>query len=181
MSSDWNVVVTSLPGREHERLLLRALVAYGEFHRRPPFKDVCVGRVADVGRFLDEVEGAVEANEPWVADLGRVIPVERTFHFKPENLAEQLKEAVGSMLDRISGTFYVRVERRGLAGKVLSQEVESAVGDHLLSLAASQGKRLSVSFEDANYIVCAETIGDECGVALISRELRQRYRFVHVK
>ena len=76
------------------------------------------------------------------------------------------------------GAFYVRLERRGLLGQVMSQEVEREVGEHLRILAQQAGKRLQVSFTDANYIVQAETVGSVCGIALLEQSYGQRYPFV---
>jgi tRNA(Ser,Leu) C12 N-acetylase TAN1 len=177
----WNVIVTSLPGREHQRPLLHELNRRGTFHRCS-FKDICLGYVANVTEFLDEVLRARQASERWVADLGRIVPVEHAFPFTRDNLVDQLKPRVASMLERMNaGTFYVRCERRGHAGEVMSREVERAVADHVLALAQDQHKSLRVSFEDPDYIVCVETVGDDCGVALLSRALLQRYPFIHVK
>lgn len=178
---NWNVIVTTLPGVERERALLKELKRLGEFHPTQ-FKDVCLGRVPDTAQFLEVVRQAGEDQAPWVVNLARVIPVAKTFHFTPETFAAQLKEAVAPYLEEIAGgTFYVRVERRGLAGKIMSQAVEREVADHLFALAESQGKQPHASFQDPDFIVAAETIGDECGVALLSRELRQRYHFVQTR
>ena len=178
---NWNMVVTSLPGPGCEHHLLHELGSMGKF-RMTQFKDVCVGYVEDVMNFLEAIRQAEEEGAPWVEDLGRVIPIERIFHFTPETLAEQLKEAVTQFVRRISGgTFYVRLERRGLIGQVMSPEVERSVADHIFSLAEREGRQLRTSFEDADYIVAAETIGQECGIALLNRDLRQRYPFVQTR
>jgi hypothetical protein len=53
--------------------------------------------------------------------------VERTFTFTPESLTEQIKETVTPFVEHMrSGTFHVRIERRGLAGKIATQEIERA-------------------------------------------------------
>jgi len=181
MSPRWNVIITALPGRVHEQHLLEAAKKLGKFHPSS-FKDVCVGQVSDIDAFLDRVKHAVDAGEPWASDLGRVIPIERTFHFTTETLVDQLNEAVAPMLERLlGGTFYVRMERRGHAGEISSSEVERAVADFLIQQAVRQGHRLTVSFENPDYILCAETLGDECGVGLLSRHMRLCYPFVDVR
>lgn len=178
---NWNIIVTAAPGPGREHHLLRELSRLGEFHPTE-FKDVCIGRVEDIGRFLEAIRLAASEGAEWVRDLGRAIPVGQTFHFTPETLAGQLKEAAAPLLQSMGdGTFYVRLERRGLIGQVMSPEVEREVADYLLTLAENQGKRLRVSFEDADYVVAAETLGNECGVALLGRELRQRYPFVQTR
>lgn len=177
---NWNIIVTSLPGSGCEYRLLHELRSMGKFHMTE-FKDVCLGYVEDVTNFLEAIRQAAEEGAPWVKDLGRVIPVEKTFHFTPETLAEQLKEAVTPYVGRISGTFHVRLERRGLIGQVISHEMERSVADHLFALAEKEGRQMMTSFEDADYIVAAETVGHECGVTLLTRDLRQRYSFVKTR
>lgn len=150
----------------------------GKFHTTE-FKDVCIGYVEDVTNFLEAVRQAEAEGAHWVKELGWVIPVEKAFHFTPETLVEQLKEAVTPYISRISGgMFYVRLERRGLIGQVISPEVERSVADHLFALAEKEGHEVMASFKDADYIVAAETVGHECGVTLLARDLRQRYFFV---
>ena len=175
---NWNIIVTSLPGPGCEYRLLHELRAMGKFHTTE-FKDVCMGYVENVTNFLEAIRQAEAEGSPWVKDLGRVIPVEKTFHFTPESLVEQLKEAVTPYVGRISGgTFHVRLERRGLIGQVISPEVERSVAEHLFALAEKEGHEVMASFKDADYIVAAETLGHECGFTLLTRDLRQRYHFV---
>lgn len=175
---NWNVIVTvgPVPGRKPH--LLRQFRRLGYFEPTE-FKDVCVGHVEDVAQFLETLRLGRENDEPWLADLGRVIPVEQTFSFTPQTLTEQLKQGMAPFLARMAeGTFYVRLERRGLLGQVMSQEVERQVGEHLCALAEVAGKRLQVSFMDADYVAAAETVGNQCGIALLDRPLRERYPFV---
>lgn len=179
---DWNVIVTVMPGAGRDYAMPASLREYGEF-RRAPFKDVFLGRVADAGDFLESLRLAKESGAAWIGMLARVIPVELTFRFAPETLAGQFAQAAEAFLDRIrdGARFHVRLERRGFVGKIDSHGVELAVADHLLALAAAQNKRLGVSFEDPDFIVAAETVGEICGVALLSRELHQRYPFVAIR
>jgi len=178
---DWNIIVTALPGIRHQHRLLQGLNLLGEFHPCE-FKDVCIGRAENTERFLESVRQAIETGAEWTHDLGRVIPVEQTFLFTPETLEEQLKQAITPFAARIKdGSFYVRLERRGMLGSIMSPEVERAVADFLFTLAENQGKQLHVSFTDADYIVVAETIGNQCGIALITRDMQMRYPFVQPK
>lgn len=176
--SDWNILVTAQPGPQHTQPLLNGLRQYGEFHRTE-FRDVCVGWVDDVTSFLDGVRAASEAGAGWTRHLSRVIPVERTFRFSPETLVSLLKDAVTPFAERTDAeSLYVRVERRGLTGRVSSADVERAVADHVFDLAARRGKALHASFEDPDCILVAETIGERCGLGFLTREMRRRYPFV---
>lgn len=177
---DWNVIATVAQGPEHEKHLLLGLKRLGEFHATR-FKDVCMGRVDDLPAFLEAVRQAQEADESWTHCLARIVPVECTFHFDAGDFTVRLKEAVAPMAARMApGTFFVRVERRGLMGQVHSQEVEREVADQLFDLVKARGKTLQTNFQDPDWIVACETLGTEAGVALLDRELRQRYPFVQI-
>jgi hypothetical protein len=178
---DWNVILTVVPGPHHARDLLGALSGRGRF-AFSDFKDVLLGQVADVPAFLAGLLEAGAAGARWLANLARVIPVEQRFRFSPESLEPQLKQAAAALLDRVpaGGSFHVRLERRGLAGRVATQEIERAVAEHLFELAAARGIALRTDFQDPDFVVAAETVGEECGVALVTRELRARYPFVRV-
>jgi tRNA(Ser,Leu) C12 N-acetylase TAN1 len=175
---NWNVIVTVAPGPGRQSRLLRQLRRLGYFEPTE-FKNVCLGQVEDAAQFLETLRMGRENDEPWLADLGRAIPVEQTFFFTPETLAEQLKQGIMPFVARMrEGTFHVRLERRGLLGQVMSQEVERQAGEHLQTLAEAAGKRLQVSFANADYVVAAETVGTQCGIALFDRAFRERYPFV---
>jgi len=175
---NWNLIVTVAPGPGRQSRLLGRLRRLGDFERTE-FKNVCLGYVEDTIQFLEELQAAHKNGESWTADLARVIPVEQTFSFTPETLMGQLKQAVIPLVARMmDGTFHVRLERRGLLGQVMSQEVERQAGEHIQALAEAAGKRLQVSFANADYVVAAETIGAQCGVALLDRAFRERFPFV---
>ena len=130
---DWNIIVTTPPGQDRE--LLPAFNHLGDF-ARSEFKGILTGRVEDVGRFLEEVRRASEEHAEWRQSLLRVLPLERTFLFTPQTFEEQLQEAVTPFVQRMSsGTFHVRLERRGHKGKIVSPEVERRLGDYIRTYA----------------------------------------------
>jgi len=178
----WNVILTTRAGGGRAGALLGAVRRLGEFHRAP-FRNVLIGLVDDPDAFLDTLLAACEAKAGWAEGLMRTIPLERVFSFAPEDLVEQWSESLPDFLDRMPGraSCFVRLERRGLLGQLDSQAVERAVADRLFDLAEMRAIRLGVSFSDPDYIVLAETVGDECGLALITRDVRARYPFVQVK
>lgn len=178
---DWNVLVTVRPGFAHEHSLLGALARFGVF-RATPFRDVCAGRVEDVPAFLEAVREAGEAGKPWVGYLARAIPAETVLSFTVETLVERLKEAVAPLVGRMAdGTFCVRLERRGLAGQVASTDVERAIADHVYGLAQARGIRLRTDLADPDFTIAIETLGEDCGVALVPRAMRERYPFVQTR
>jgi tRNA(Ser,Leu) C12 N-acetylase TAN1 len=176
---DWNILVTTPPGEERD--LLPALCRLGLFIRSE-FKGVLLGRVEDTNQFLQTVQVAGEAGATWRPHLLRALPVEQTFSFTPQTFEERLREAVTPFVQRmLSGTFHVRLERRGYKGKIVSPEVERRLSEYVLEVAKQQGKTLPVSFHESEYIIAAETVGNQCGVALITRDLRERYPFVKIR
>jgi tRNA(Ser,Leu) C12 N-acetylase TAN1 len=178
----WNVVITAAPGPRNESRLLQGLRHLGPF-RRSRFKDVLIGHPMDVNGFLLTLQHARETEEEWARPLGRVIPVDHTFHFTADTLAEQFKQWATPMVNRIaSGScFHVRLERGGMEGQVDTPRVEREVADHVFARAEELGKQLSVSFDDPDFIIAAETLGEECGVALLDRDLRNRFPFVQTR
>jgi tRNA(Ser,Leu) C12 N-acetylase TAN1 len=178
---DWNVVVTVAAGPGHEHRLLGALGAFGRF-RPTAFRDVCMGRVEEIAAFLEAIRSAREAGRPWAGFVARVIPAEQVFSFTPDTLAEQLKEAATPFVARFAdGSFCVRLERRGLQGKLASADIERAVGEYVHGLAERAGRRMRTEFADPDFVIAAETLGTECGIALLTRALRERYPFVQVR
>lgn len=178
---DWNVVVTVKPGPGHERDLLGALAQFGRF-RSTAFRDVCVGRVEESTAFLEALGEARAVGKRWAERIARVIPAERILPFAPETLADQLKEAIVPLVERMTdGSFCVRLERRGLAGRVPSADIERAVAEHVYTLAAARNMRLRTDLTDPDFIIAAETLGNECGIALLPRALRERYPFVQIR
>jgi len=177
----WNVVLTVQPAPRAVHELLDALHTFGEFHITP-FHYVCSGWVKDIPTFLDALLEAQQAGRHWTKHLARVVPVARTFEFAPDSLEAKLEAAVAEIAaDVEGGTCFVRVERRGLAEHVHAAELELAIADQLFSAVEARGKSLRTSFVDPDYIVAVETLETECGVTLITRDLRRRYPFVRVR
>jgi len=178
---EWNVIVTIRPGPQHEHEALSALAQFGRF-RATHFRDLCLGQVRETAIFLEALRTALEQGARWRDCIARVIPAEQTFSFSSGTLEERLKQAVAPLAARMSkGSFCVRIERRGLAGKGRTREIEAALGDHLSELAAAQGTELRIDLEDPDFVVAAEIVGPECGVSLLPRALRERYPFVQTR
>ena len=174
----WNVIVTTLPGRPRFLAALEGLRRMGEF-RATAFRDVCVGRVEDARLFLEALLAARSGGERWALAVARAIPIEQTFSFTAETFVAQLESALAPLAARMAGgSFHLRLERRGLAETLPSDRIEREVADHLYSLAEARDVALHTSFHDPDYVLVAETVGTECGVALLPRALRERFPFV---
>ena len=174
----WNVVVTA---KDHEQRHLAGLVKrLGDFWWTP-FLGLLVGRVEDHEAFCEQLRRGEEERPGLLRPLARLIPIDRTFTFRVDQLSARLDRAVLAYADRIdSGSFYVRIERRGHAGDIRSQLLEQQLGRTLLAHLREQGATPRIDFKDPDVILTVELIEDECGVGLITRTMRERFPFVKV-
>lgn len=176
---DWNVVATSQMGQEQR--LLRELADLGDF-QGSGFREVLIGRVPDPDAFVETLKGRWDS-QPFLPDiLSTVVPVRQVFPFTLENLMERLHEAVLPFLPHLDGkAFYVRVKRRGHKGEIKSQEVEQALDRHILDALANRGAAARVDFQNPDAILAVELLHNQCGLALITRDMKEHYPFIKVK
>ena len=131
--------------------------------------------------FLETVRRKKEESPVAFQDLGRVIPVERTFVFRKEDFLDRVKDAVRPFIELLAGKrFYVRLERPGMKGRIVSPEAERAVDAFIEKELAGEGKTCQIDFDHPDAVVVLETIGDRCGVGMLTREQMTRYPFVRV-
>ena len=176
---DWNVVVTSQANEE--RRLLAELEPLGEFHPSG-FREVLVGRVPEVGEFLEILRRYWEDKPFFPQLLSAVVPVRTVFPFTLENLLDRLKEQVLALAPEINDApFYVRMRRRGHKGVLSSQELEQNLDRFLMEELHARGQKCRVDITQAQVIVAVETVHNQCGLGLITREMKERYPFIKVK
>jgi tRNA(Ser,Leu) C12 N-acetylase TAN1 len=176
---EWNVVITSQMGNEHR--LLRELEGLGEFHPSG-FREVIVGKVPDVEDFLEILKRDWE-KKPFIPQiLSTVVPIRVLFPFTLENLVARLQEKIPELFEEIAdAVFYVRMKRRGHKGELSSQEVEQSLDRFILEELAARGGRGRIDFDAPEVIVVVETIHNQCGLGLVTREMKERYPFIKVK
>ncbi len=178
-SPAWNVLATAKNGEQ--RQLARMLKRFGDFHWTR-FLGVLVGRVEEHETFLTQLARCEETKPGFLHPLARLVPIERMFSFTMESLAAQLAEAVKTFTDRMgSGSFCVRVERRGHVGELHSQLMEKELAKVLLEALATQGLAATIALKNPDAIIAVEIVGDECGVGLLPRALRDRFPFIKVQ
>lgn len=176
---EWNIVATSLEGRQDA--LLMALRKFGDFWR-PRFRNVILGKVEDPGAFLDQLKYQLEKDLLLPTALARALPVEKTFELHLDDLVDKLKHELLPLVERIGRQkFYVRMERRGLKGKIHSPTVEKEIGDFLWNELHQRGFSPTVDFRDPDVVVTIEMAGEMAGIALIDRERRAKYPFLKVR
>jgi tRNA(Ser,Leu) C12 N-acetylase TAN1 len=177
-TTPWNVLATA---RNHEHgHLARRLKRFGDF-RWAPYLGVLIGRVEDHEAFFDQLRLAGEVKPGFLLPLARLVPLDRTFVFATDTLIPLLKAELLTSADQIgSGSFYVRIERRGHKGEIHSRQIEQEVAHALVASLEERGCTPHVDFHDPDVIIAIEIIGDECGVGFITKSLRERYPFVKV-
>lgn len=174
----WNVLATAR-NHEHGRLA-RRLKRFGDF-RWAPYLGVLIGRVEDHEAFFEQLRRAGEVKPGFLFPLARLVPLDRTFVFATDTLIPLLKAELLTSADQIgSGSFYIRIERRGHKGEIHGREIEQELAHALIASLEQSGCTPRVDFHDPDVIIAIEIIGDECGVGFITKSLRARYPFVKV-
>ena len=177
--ASWNVLATSLEGRRDA--LLIAFRRLGKF-RRGGYRNVVLGEVADPRAFLVAVRDALAADPLLPTALAKVVPVETTVRFDAMNAVDTFAAAAEPLLDRLGeGSFFVRLERRGMKGRLHSPTLERALGDRVWIALEARGRVPRVEFRDPDAILVVETVGDEAGVGVVTRALRTEFPFVKVR
>jgi tRNA(Ser,Leu) C12 N-acetylase TAN1 len=176
---DWNVVVTSY--MHQEKRLLHELTDLGEF-QPTGFRSVLIGQVHDNIKFLDILRDRWE-KQPFLPELlSSVVPIRKVFSFTLTDLVALLKEEALALGPEIGDrAFYVRMQRRGFKGLLSSQEVEQALDQFLKEELSARGQKCHIDFAAAAIIVVVETIHNQCGLGLVTREMKERYPFIKVK
>lgn len=176
---DWNVVVTSFMNQEYR--LLPELAGLGDFHPSG-FRDVIIGKVPDVGQFLETLRRSWD-EKPFLPELlSTMVPLREVFPFSLENLEERLREKVLALGPEIGDrAFYVRLKRRGHKGELSSQLLEQGLDQFLKEELGSRGQKSHIDFEAPEVIVVVEIIHNQCGLGLVTREMKERYPFIKVK
>ena len=179
MSQPWNVLATALEGRRDA--LLIALRRLGRF-RRGGYRNVVVGLVEDHAAFLRGVRDALTSDPLLPTALARVVPIEATVRFDATNAVDTVAAAAERFVDRLAGgTFFVRLERRGLKGRVHTPTFERDLADRVWRAMESRGHTPRVHFQDADAVLVVEMIGDDAGIGVLPRALRQEFPFVKIR
>jgi len=175
----WNVLATSHEGRRDA--LLTALRRLGTF-RPGGYRNIVVGEVENPRELLDRVREALPTDALLGTALARLLPVDVRVRFDPESPAETLAAAAEPLLDRLAGgSFFVRLERRGLKGRVHSPSVERDIGDRVWRALEGRGHTPRVEFRDPDAVLVIETLGDQAGLVVVDRAARRDYPFVKVR
>jgi len=181
---EWNLLVTAHRFQAREaRQQLKELA--GVELRPTPFRDVLVGKVDNPDKLFQSLAEAtgvsgVPGAPVFLPAFSRLVPLQESFSFKPEELLSELQKRVEKYSGWIptGASFAVFVERRGLKGTLNSAQMERSLAEHLWRTLEGQGKKPKVDLENPDFSVAVEILGTECGLGLIPKELRERFPFV---
>ena len=175
----FDVLATSLEGRRDA--LLVALRRLGRF-RPGGYRNVVVGSVDDRAAFLDRVAEGLARDPLLPTALARLLPIDLTLRFTLDSALDDLATAAEPLIDGLGGdAFFVRVERRGLKGRLHTPTLERDLADRVWRMLEARGRTPRVDFGDPDGVLVVETLGDQAGLVLLPRALRERYRFVRIR
>ena len=173
----WNIVITAQ--RWEQKRLREQLIPYGDF-QTSHLRGVLTGQVRGVREFFEELSRA-EANDPqFFTRISKIVPVDYGFSFTgSRDFHEQAEKVMLKYLDAVGDrTFHLRCDRRGLGDELNSTEIERRLGEVIYETLKARGKSPHVKFKDPDILIACEIVGSECGIGMISRELRRQFPFL---
>ena len=175
---DWNVIVTV---KEHGFKKARDfLYEFGKVNKTEYF-NVIVMHVENIEQFLEDMKTAIAINRVILEYIARVVPFTHTFMFQsPEEFEKKAQAIVVDWVPMLAGKlFHVRMHRRGFRGRLSSQNEEivldTFIQNKLELLSKSPAK---IDFDDPDYIIAVETLGQLAGLSIWSREQLHHYPFL---
>jgi tRNA(Ser,Leu) C12 N-acetylase TAN1 len=179
LQTDWNVVITTATGPDAFELVRDRLSEFGKVSRTD-YWNVLVLSVDDVDEFLEDVEALATCNPSFAGAISRVMPVTHTFRFhSPEEFEGHACRVAREWLPRLQGTrFHVRMHRRGFKGRLSSQDEERFLDRFILGSLTANQSQARFDFDDPDYIIAVESVGQRAGMCLWTRGELQRYRLL---
>jgi tRNA(Ser,Leu) C12 N-acetylase TAN1 len=175
----WNVLATSVEGRRDDLLAgLRRLAGF----RPGGYRNVVVAEVDDPTAVLERVAAARETDARLAGALAKLVPLDVHVRFEQATATETFAGAAERLLDRLAGrSFFVRLERRGMKGRLHSPTIEREVADRVWRALEARGATPRVDFADPDVVLVIETLGDQAGIAALDRAVRTAFPFVKVR
>ncbi|HZP43297.1 MAG TPA: THUMP domain-containing protein [Candidatus Binatia bacterium] len=175
----WNALATSIEGRRDD--LLAALRRLAPF-RPGGYRNVVVAEVDDPAALLPRVRDALAADARLAGALAKLVPLALHVRFEAPTASATFAAAAEPLLDRLAGkSFFVRLERRGMKGRLHTPTVEREVGDAVWRALEARGHAPRVAFRDPDVVLVIETLGDQAGIGVLDRATRTAFPFVKVR
>ena len=177
MREPWNVLVSVSGNRYREAI--EELRRFGTVHKTVFFNVLAI-EADDPDAMLEDLKTEQAADPEALGWLGHIALARDVFLFRsPEEFEFKAKEHVRPLLDKLAGKrFFVRMHRRGFKGRISSQAEERFLDHFILDTLRQKGAAAAIDFEDPDYILEIETLAQEAGLAVWSREQRERYPFL---
>ncbi len=174
---DWNVLITV-----HEKAYGRVRNLLNEFGpiQRTEFFNVLIMRCSYVDEMLTRLSEKIAADPSILTHLARLIPVTDIFSFQtPEEFQAKAKEIALNFVEKLQGkSFHVRMHRRGFKGKISTVEEERMLNEAILKSLEELGTPGHLNFEDPDAILAVETLGQQAGFSIWTREELNKYPFL---
>jgi tRNA(Ser,Leu) C12 N-acetylase TAN1 len=174
---DWNVVVSIY--QDGFRRAIHALEKLGPVERGP-YHNVVVMKVEDPISLLAAIERQTEETPALYDAISRVAPAMRRFEFQSANdFREKAKPVLREWAVQLAGrSFHARLHRRGLRQELKSPDVEKFFDDEILAATGEAGAPAKLSFTDPDAVIAIDTVDDQAGMALWTREDLARHRLL---
>lgn len=177
--ADWNVVITTKTGPEAFHKVRKQLAVFGHLERTD-YWNVLVLRVDNVHEFVESVHELATDDQSFASAISRVMPVTETFNFQsPEEFEENACRIASHWLPRLrQASFHVRMHRRGFKGRLSSQHEERFLDHFIVDALRNEQSDARIDFDDPDYILAVESVGQRAGMSLWNRDHLQRYRLL---
>lgn len=174
---DWNVVITV-----HDGKFIRACQLLDRFGKikRTGFYNVLVMKVEDVAAFQEQFADLAAIVPDILKVIARIMPIAKAFEFQsPEAFESEAREVALQWAPQLAGkSFHVRMHRRGFKEALPSQQEERMLDHALLDTLEHARAPGRIDFEDPDFILDVETVGQRAGMSLWTREDLHRYPFL---
>jgi tRNA(Ser,Leu) C12 N-acetylase TAN1 len=172
---DWNAIVTvrSDFARALSRLRDFGIVETTDLH------NVVAMCVSDPRELLEQL-AQVPADEHVFTMISHVVPITHKVWFaNADELESKARDIVLGFAPMLGNkSVHVRMHRRGHKGEIHELDTERRLGAALLDELERCGTPGRVEFDDPDAVIAIETLRDEAGLALWTRDDLERYPFL---
>jgi tRNA(Ser,Leu) C12 N-acetylase TAN1 len=174
---DWNMIVTVREGGFKQAF--KELEEFGPIERTG-FFNVLVMRASNVPRMMETLRERILDGSDILSILARVVPANHTFGFQtPEEFEKSARDIVLAWAPEMAGKgFHVRMHRRGFKGRLSTPDEERFLDDSILDHLKESGSSARINFDDPDVVIAVETVGQQAGLSLWTREELDRYPFL---
>lgn len=170
----WNVVITI---QEHFfEQAWKCLKPFGVL-AKTDFYNVLVMQTEDTQQTLQQLQKKLTADADLQTAISRVMPVTHGFTFQfVEQFETQARAVVETLLPEVTNkTFHVRLHRRGFKGRLSTIEEEKFLDTYILDQLEQSGSPCKINFDNPDVIIAVETVAQQAGISIWSREDIERY------